>query len=82
MIAYYSLDLLSRVEIVLDKYLMVCLLQSSITLGFIITTPFMACIGRKPQYITSGLLTSCSMVVIGIAFSEHVRQYQNLYVKE
>ena len=70
---YYCLDIFKRAGLELPPYLMACLLQAAFTLGYVVSTPLMSRVSRKPQYLVSAGLIGLSMACIGFCLQMKVR---------
>ena len=71
-VSVYSLDIFRRANVKMNNYLLAILINSGFTLGYMISAMIMPHVGRKLQFISSGLFMAVSLATLGFALKAEV----------
>lgn len=71
-VCYYALDIFTASKVDISPYILAIMLQSAFTVGYAISTPMLARMKRRTQFILSGSLMVAAYSVLGVC----------LYLKE
>merc|ERR1719447_1212471 len=65
-IVFYSLDIFRRADVQLNNYVLSIFVQSGFLFGFMIAAFLMSRVGRKAQFIMSGLFMAIFLSALGL----------------
>ena len=66
-IQYYSLDIFQKANLSVDKYLLAVILQGSWTIGYALASVGMARVGRRKQFLISGMMLAPCLALLGLS---------------
>ena len=66
-IQYYSLDIFQKANLSVDKYLLAVILQGSWTVGYALASVGMARVGRRTQFLVSGMMLAPCLALLGLS---------------
>ena len=75
-VSVYSLDIFRRANVKMNNYILAILINSGFTLGYMISAMIMTSVGRKLQFISSGLFMAVSLATLGFTLDAEVFQIQ------
>ena len=75
-VCFYSLDIFRRANVKMNNYVLSILVNSGFTLGYMISAMIMTSVGRKLQFISSGLFMAVSLATLGFTLDAEVFQIQ------
>ena len=71
-VSFYSLDIFRRANVKMNNYVLSILVNSGFTLGYLFSAMIMTRVGRKLQFISSGLFMAVSLATLGFTLDEEV----------
>lgn len=75
-VSFYSLDIFRRANVKMNNYVLSILVNSGFTLGYLFSAMIMTRVGRKLQFISSGLFMAVSLATLGFTLDAEVFQIQ------
>ena len=71
-VSFYSLDIFRRANVKMNNYVLSILVNSGFTLGYLFSAMIMTRVGRKLQFISSGLFMAVSLATLGFTLDAEV----------
>ena len=71
-VSFYSLDIFRRAEVKMNNYVLSILVNSGFTIGYMVSALLMTRVGRKMQFICSGLFMAVSLATLGFTLNAEV----------
>ena len=71
-VSFYSLDIFRRANVKMNNYVLSILVNSGFTIGYMVSAMLMTRVGRKMQFICSGLFMAVSLATLGFTLDAEV----------
>ena len=81
-IQYYSLDIFQKANLSVDKYLLAVILQGSWTVGYALASVGMARVGRRTQFLVSGMMLAPCLALLGLSVYFQVQMASYIFFKK